>query len=776
MAKVAPSIIITLMQQCVVVLSLAGIFLLGFYWQHINSWHWALNIVPALAIAIWVAFGVRLLPAIALGLVFASIVAYSEVGVDGAALGVLIVLLFFLLHISVAVFLLHQLNIQSSLLKARDCLRLLFVVIPLVSLFDVVSSMVQDWLLGAHINLSLNNSVLMSKGDSLGVWASSVLGGQLALPLLLNIFHREVKRDHRGGLFLGGVLTIIVICVCIQWVYALQRERLMLEFQRSVDEIGQSFTRTLLMVESSLIATKALMQANPEVSEEKFGRFFGEIIGVYPGIQGIAWLPLVQHQDRKAFESRLDRTNADHPFIHYRSEVQVHLAPKRETYLPILYWNALFFSDDFRGYDPTHRADWRELIEMSEQSNSTIATTKTSLESSRVANSIYLVSSVYGSDVATLSTPRSIMGVVMGMVDVDIMVDGQLTDTQMESFQLSLIDNGSDSAARVPERLLYRNNATPVPGFVHLYTLNFGGRTYHLVAQPSPLYFQNLEYRDVSFLFLVVILFGGTTMGLVCLFTGNDQLHQKLVEDKTAHLSDSLRLAQESSSRKSQFIAMVSNEFRTPLNTIIRLSSRALTKNIEKLSAQDVDGLNSVKRNADRLLDMVGDIIDVISLDQANASPYRDDVVIEELLNEVSRWCKPVSDEKKIGFSTRMEASTAYARCDKRLIRQALSNLVMNAIQRTDTGSVEIVVDRIKEQQWMLRFLVHDTGASMEVEQLGQLFVPFCSSKDHENLDDHNGLGLLLVKEIAKHHGGDVFVDSSDESGNTFGFAIPASG
>ena len=225
---------------------------------------------------------------------------------------------------------------------------------------------------------------------------------------------------------------------------------------------------------------------------------------------------------------------------------------------------------------------------------------------------------------------------------------------------------------------------------------------------------------------------------------------------------------------KNQFLSVASHELRTPVTSIhgyLQLLMRRLTKqsvqNPEMLPIRDA--LITVDAQAQRLTDLVNDLLDLTSLRSGKMS-------IRLARCDLGARCREVVEEqytltsRVINIQLSTDPVVVYA--DARRVTQVVSNLVGNALKYSpeDTRVRVEVVQRADKAI----LTVHNEGAALSEAQQVAIFEPFYRSPDIQpSATPGWGLGLALSKEIVDQHHGHLWVESSQGKGTTFFVALP---
>ena len=223
----------------------------------------------------------------------------------------------------------------------------------------------------------------------------------------------------------------------------------------------------------------------------------------------------------------------------------------------------------------------------------------------------------------------------------------------------------------------------------------------------------------------------------------------------------------EALSAKDRFVSSVSHELRTPLTSIMGYMDLALD---EKDLDPDIEMyLTVAKRNAQRLLHLVGDLL-TIAADAVTINPRHAD-----LGEVVSQSVEAAQPRAKAGGITlhliRNEPATGHFDPDR--LGQAVDNLISNALKYTPHGgTVTVKVDATGHK---LRCEVTDTGTGMSEEELDQAFTRFFrAAKAHSSTIPGAGLGLAITKTIMENHSGHVILSSRPGHGTTAALTLPA--
>lgn len=242
-----------------------------------------------------------------------------------------------------------------------------------------------------------------------------------------------------------------------------------------------------------------------------------------------------------------------------------------------------------------------------------------------------------------------------------------------------------------------------------------------------------------------------------------------------AELAAAKEEAEDACGSKSDFLANMSHEIRTPLTAIIGFTDLML--NSPTLELWD-DWLHTIARNADHLLAVVNDILDISKIESGRMNMERISCSPIRIVSEVSSLMQVRANEKSLNLEIEFRGEIPeMISSDPMRLRQILINLVGNAIKFTNDGEVRLLVrmlDPSTEALPRISFEVIDTGIGIPEERLNQLFDNFTQA-DVSTTRKYGGtgLGLAISKRLAQLLGGDISVESREEKGSTFQVVIP---
>ena len=233
-------------------------------------------------------------------------------------------------------------------------------------------------------------------------------------------------------------------------------------------------------------------------------------------------------------------------------------------------------------------------------------------------------------------------------------------------------------------------------------------------------------------------------------------------------LIDAERLAQAGAEAKSQFLANMSHELRTPMNGVLGVLHLL---GQESLSAEGRGLLVEAEHCGKMLSQLLNDAIDFSRIEAGSQELSPEPVDAADLMNSVISLLRPQAEAKGLVLAGRVPEAPVRVRADPVRLRQALFNLLGNAVKFTDSGRISA---RLSAESWTagrmrLRFEIEDTGVGIPESAQARLFEGFTQADGSSNRRyGGSGLGLAITRRLAELMGGDVGFTSREGVGSTF--------
>ena len=240
-----------------------------------------------------------------------------------------------------------------------------------------------------------------------------------------------------------------------------------------------------------------------------------------------------------------------------------------------------------------------------------------------------------------------------------------------------------------------------------------------------------------------------------------EQLRKAVTEAKSASVA------------KSAFLANMSHEIRTPMNSIIGFTELALDDNI---TSKTREYLRLINENSEWLLQIINDILDLSKVESGKMELELIPFDLHDLFESCKALILPKAYEKNIELYFYAEPNIGKMLLgDPTRLRQALANMLSNAVKFTDTGYVNMaaVVQDITDSTVTLKFSIQDSGIGMTPEQIKRIHEPFVQA-DASTTRKYGGtgLGLTITKNILDLMGSSITIESTPGVGTVVSFVI----
>lgn len=223
---------------------------------------------------------------------------------------------------------------------------------------------------------------------------------------------------------------------------------------------------------------------------------------------------------------------------------------------------------------------------------------------------------------------------------------------------------------------------------------------------------------------------------------------------------------------KSEFIANVSYELRTPLNTIIGFSEILAGEYFGDLNDRQTEYSKGILESSQRLLSLINDILDLATIESGQMSLELDTVDVHELLTSVLGLTRERVHRKSLSLQFDCPSTIGQIVGDERRLKQALFNIISNSVKFTpENGEITVSARRV-EDNIMVTFT--DTGIGIPEEDHARIFSKFERGSQPEARRSGAGLGLSLVKSFVELHGGEVELESEPGVGTKVTCRLPA--
>lgn len=259
----------------------------------------------------------------------------------------------------------------------------------------------------------------------------------------------------------------------------------------------------------------------------------------------------------------------------------------------------------------------------------------------------------------------------------------------------------------------------------------------------------------------------------VALETERNQLARH-VEERTADLSRANSNLARALRVKDEFLANMSHELRTPLNAILGLSESLGEQIAGPLNEKQQKYITTISESGHHLLSLINDILDLAKIESGQITLDINKVDIHSVCQASLRMIKQLAQKKNQEVSLEIDDDLGLMWADERRLKQMIVNLLSNAVKFTpENGKLGLEVHG-DESENKITITVWDNGIGIKEEGLARLFQPFVQLDSGLAREAAGtGLGLALVAQMARLHGGSVNVHSEPEKGSRFSIVLP---
>jgi PAS domain S-box-containing protein len=240
---------------------------------------------------------------------------------------------------------------------------------------------------------------------------------------------------------------------------------------------------------------------------------------------------------------------------------------------------------------------------------------------------------------------------------------------------------------------------------------------------------------------------------------------------KEVEIHDAKMAAEAANRAKSEFLANMSHEVRTPMNAIIGMSELLLNT---KLTPRQAEYQRLVLDSAESLLGVMNDVLDFSKIEAGRMELDPQDFDLRESIFDTLSTLENRARQRGLKLSHWIAPEVPVrVRADQGRLRQVVMNLVGNAIKFTEEGEISVKVDLKSHQgsEAMLRVEVRDTGVGVPPDKLKSIFEPFTQAEGSTARKyGGTGLGLSICRKIVALLEGEIWIESEEGHGSTFGF------
>ena len=243
------------------------------------------------------------------------------------------------------------------------------------------------------------------------------------------------------------------------------------------------------------------------------------------------------------------------------------------------------------------------------------------------------------------------------------------------------------------------------------------------------------------------------------------------VAERTATLkTTNLELAR-ASQVKSEFLARMSHDLRTPLNAVIGFADLLLTQQVGPLTDKQQRYLGHVTNAARHLVELINDIMDLTRVEAGRLEIHPEPCDVPLLLDEMLALFRTQAQVKRMTLAVEIGTPLGELMADRIRLQQIVHNLLSNALKFTAEGGLVTVTARQTGME--LEIIVRDTGIGIPSEDHQRIFEAYEQAGAAEGRQKGTGLGLAITKRLVELHGGSIRVESAPGQGSAFIVRLP---
>ncbi len=248
-----------------------------------------------------------------------------------------------------------------------------------------------------------------------------------------------------------------------------------------------------------------------------------------------------------------------------------------------------------------------------------------------------------------------------------------------------------------------------------------------------------------------------------CCAVMRDITHWKKAEEE---LLSAKAVAERASEQKTEFLAKVSHEVRTPLNAIIGFSDMMIEERFGKIDNDRYRGyLRDIQKSGSHVLDLINDLLDISKIEAGKMELAFDACDLNTVVSETVAMTQPDANKERVIIRTSLSTVVPKVVADLRSLKQIILNLVSNSIKYTKSGG-QVIVSTVYDESGEVVLRVRDTGIGMSEDELETALRPFEQISTSSSVNKQGtGLGLPLTKAMVEANRASFHIESKPDDG-----------
>ncbi|MFH0807972.1 MAG: hybrid sensor histidine kinase/response regulator [Elusimicrobiota bacterium] len=261
-------------------------------------------------------------------------------------------------------------------------------------------------------------------------------------------------------------------------------------------------------------------------------------------------------------------------------------------------------------------------------------------------------------------------------------------------------------------------------------------------------------------------IFGHTDLELLKLFAEDAGVAIENAQQVYEHLAELNKL-------KTEFIATVSYELRTPLTVISWTVKNLMDGVFGPLDGVYIKWLNEVNKNSEQLINLINNLLDLSKLEAGKAEIKKINLNINDSIKETINKMAVLAREKDLKVSFEFDKDPLLVYGNKDRLEQVISNILMNAVKFNQIGGEIKIISQLDKGK--TRISISDTGVGIDPINLEVIFEKFRQiKKDEFEISRGLGIGLSIAREVITQHQGKIWAENNKDKGSKFIIVLPS--
>jgi signal transduction histidine kinase len=233
--------------------------------------------------------------------------------------------------------------------------------------------------------------------------------------------------------------------------------------------------------------------------------------------------------------------------------------------------------------------------------------------------------------------------------------------------------------------------------------------------------------------------------------------------------------AEAANQSKTDFVATISHELRTPMNAVMGYTSLLADEIYGPVTAEQREHIGRVRASGNHLMSLIEDLLSFARIEAGRETVNAEPVVLNEVVEQSMMLVLPLAQAKGLAMRVELPPTPVTLHTDRRKLRQILINLLANAVKFSAVGEISLVI-RVDDTEARVRFRfeITDHGIGMTEAQQSHAFDAFWQASPPNSSEIGTGLGLSVARNLARLLGGDLVISASEPGvGSTFVMTLP---